>query len=52
MIKIPCEISNCKLVFGSTLELREHRLDNHYQHYFELSNGNEKLLQRFMGVLK
>ena len=52
MIKIPCEIIGCNDSFDSTLELKAHRLDNHYQHYFELSNGDEILLLRYMGVLK
>jgi hypothetical protein len=50
MIKIPCEV--CKVVFDSTLELKIHRLENHYQYYFELVNGDEVLLLRCMGVLK
>jgi len=52
MIKIPCSILGCNVSFDSVAELHEHRLDNHYQYYFELSNGNEKLLQRYMGVMK
>ena len=52
MIKISCEVSNCNVLFDSALELHEHRLDNHYQHYFELVDGDEVLLQRYTGVLK
>ena len=52
MIKISCEESNCNVSFDSVLELHEHRLDNHYQYYFELVNGDEVLLLRCMGVLK
>ena len=52
MIKISCEVSNCNVLFDSVLELHEHRLDNHYQYYFELAKGDETLLLRYMGVLK
>jgi len=52
MIKIPCEVIGCKIFFDTVLELHEHRLDNHYQYYFELSNDNEILLLRYMGVMK
>jgi len=52
MIKIPCDVIGCKIFFDSVAELHEHRLENHYQYYFELVDGNEKLLLRYMGVLK
>jgi hypothetical protein len=51
-IPIPCNVPNCKLYCESVLELHEHRLDNHYQYYFELVDGDEILLLRYMGVLK
>jgi len=52
MMKIPCDAPQCRELFDSTLELKMHRLESHYQYFFELSNGNEKLLERYMGVLK
>lgn len=51
MMQVLCEVKGCNLLFDSVLQLREHRLDNHFQHYFELANGNEKLLLRYMSVI-
>ena len=51
MMQVLCEVKGCNLLFDSVSQLREHRLDNHFQHYFELANGNEKLLLRYMSVI-
>ena len=52
MLKITCDVVGCLLFFDSVLELKIHRLDNHYQRYFDLTNGDEVLLLRYMGTLK
>ncbi len=51
-MKILCNVSDCQEMFDSVLQLREHRLSDHYQHYFELADGDVRLLQRFMEVLR
>lgn len=52
MMKIPCSVLGCNRFFDSVLELKTHRLDDHFQYYFELAGGNEKLLLRYMGVIR
>ena len=49
MIKIPCNVSGCVLVFDSVAELREHNYDNHLEYYKTESNGNAILLKRWVG---
>jgi len=52
MMKILCKIKGCNQMFDSVLEIHIHRVESHYQHFFELVNGNEKLLQRYMNVMR
>lgn len=52
MIKIPCNVSGCNTVFDSTLELKMHNFDNHYNYFLEKSKGNNVILKRNVGVLK
>ena len=52
MMNIPCNIKGCKELSDSTLELKLHNRENHFDYYKEQSKGDDILLLRNVDALK